>query len=160
MLERVVESRLDDDAVRRAVGDRLERFLIARLARAEKRELRVEREVGRIAEDEIEPLLRDEARAHRDDRHLVGRPKSHLALQRLAALDLAGERVDGIVAREKRIRRRIPQLLIDSVGDADEPIAQRHEHAVEAESAGLRFAARAHASGSPSSRRRRRRVRP
>src|SRR5215510_14650492 len=135
MLERVVESRLDDDTMRRTIRDRTQRFLELRLTADKERELRVEREVPWIAEDEIHALLRNETCAHGDDRHLVGRTKPELTLQRLATFDFAHHRVARVVRVKNRIGGWIPDLLIDAVRDADEPIAQRDEHPVEAKPA-------------------------
>jgi hypothetical protein len=94
VLDRVAELHVDLDAIWRAIGDGLQRRFVPRFAGAEENELRVEREVVRIAEDEVEPFLRHEPSAHGDDRHFVGGPESHLALQRFAAFELSGERVD------------------------------------------------------------------
>src|SRR5439155_26501662 len=82
-------------------------------------------------------FLRDEARGEREDRRLPA-AESHRALKRETAALLAGQVLRRVAARDDRIARRIPDLLIDSVDDADESIAQRDEHAVESEAALLR----------------------
>ena len=63
VLELLGEVELHRDAARRALGELGEHQLVARLAVPEEDVLRVEGEVARIAEDEVEPLLRDESRA-------------------------------------------------------------------------------------------------
>ena len=69
MLELLGEAQLDRDSARRARRNRRQRRLVARLTRAEEEELRVEREIAWIAEDQIESFLGDETRRHREDRN-------------------------------------------------------------------------------------------
>src|SRR5512143_3216407 len=122
VFELLGEAKLNGDSIWGARGDRRERLLVARLAGAKKEELRVEGEVSGVAEHEVEALLRDESRAHRDDRHLVGGPQPGLELKRFAALELASE-IRRVVGRgDDRIARRIPHALVDAGGDADESI--------------------------------------
>ena len=84
MLELLGEAQLDRDSARRARRNRRQRRLVARLTRAEKEELRVEREIAWIAEDQIESFLGDETRRHREDRNAGYPPQPNFLLECLS----------------------------------------------------------------------------
>ena len=93
VLELVGEVQLHGDAARRTLGELGEHRLVARLAVAEEDVLRVEGEVARIAEDQVEPLLRDEPRGEREDGRLPA-AEPRRALQRQPAALLPDEVVE------------------------------------------------------------------
>ncbi len=90
---------------------------------AEEDVLRVEGEVARISEDEIEPLLRDETRGEGEDRRLPA-AQTRGPLERDATALLPLEVLGGEATRDEGVARRIPDLLVDPVDDADEAVAQ------------------------------------
>src|SRR5436190_406240 len=137
MFELLREVELHRDATRRALGELGERQLEARVAVAKEDVLRIEGEVAWIAEDEVEPLLGDEPRGECEDRRLPP-AQPHRTLEREAVALLAAQVFRRIPTRDDRVARGIPDLLIDSVDDADETVAQRDEHAVQPEAALLR----------------------
>src|SRR5258705_8011538 len=129
MLELLREVELHRDAARRALGELGEHQLVARVAVPEEDVLRIEREVTRIAEDEVESLLGDEPRREREDRRLPA-AESRRTLQRETVALLTGQVLRRIATRDDRVARGIPDLLVDPVDDADESVAQCDEHPV------------------------------
>src|SRR5687768_18078989 len=108
MLQPLREVELARNAARRSAGELAQLRLVPRLASAEEEELCVEREVVVVSEDEVEPLLVREARAHREDRN--GRPllEPERALQRRLALLLHVERLGGVVRRDLLVGGGVP----------------------------------------------------
>src|SRR6478672_13068309 len=106
MLELLREVEFHRDATRRALGELGERQLVACVAVPEEDVLRVEGEVARIAEDEIESLLRDEPRGEREDRRLPpAQPRRALKSETVALL--AGEVLRRVATRDDRVARGI-----------------------------------------------------
>ena len=134
MLELVREVELHRDAARRTLGELHERGFVVVVAVAEEDVLGVEREIARVAEDEVEAFLRHEARGERKDRGLPA-AEPRCALEGDAAALLPRESVGRIATRNEGVGCRIPDILIDSVDDADEAVAHGDEHAVEPEAA-------------------------
>src|SRR5207248_9128922 len=111
------------------------KFFIARLAAAEHGDLDAALDQRRKdVFNQIETLLRREARDHGDKRHIVFVGKVQGFSEGFFASAFPGETVFTVVVREKRIRPRIPQMVIDAVKNAHESACALAQDAVQTES--------------------------
>src|SRR5205085_3303214 len=129
---RRVETFVDGDAVRREVLERLQKIFVLALARTErdKEGPGFENLTGDLL-DEVVALLRDEPRDGRDD----GAVKLFGQTESSQEVELAGALSRQVVRREVRgcvsVRFGVPNVVVNSVRDADEAFAPLPKEPVE-----------------------------
>jgi hypothetical protein len=133
VLEPVGKVELDTDPVGGRLGQLDQRLLVALFAASEKHELCVVRQERVRAEDEIEPLLRDQPPRHSEQRHLPALRQPERALERGLAAALTVELLGRVLSGDLRVAGRVPLPLVDAVEHADEPVAELEKDVVEPE---------------------------
>ncbi len=138
MLQRVAERELDPDSIGRGPRQPGERLLVAGVAAAEEDELRVFLEQLAAGEDQVETFLLDQAAGHSKKRRVRSLGKAVGTLEGRLAAPLTLEVVRAVPGVDLRVGRWVPDLLVDPVEDADEPVAEREVRIVQAEAAARR----------------------
>src|SRR4029077_13411218 len=135
VFERVREVRVYANPLREARRELAQRGLELRLAGAEEEELGVEQPQRLRRDDLIEALLRDEPRAHAEQRDIGPLRQSPRPLQLGLAADLSGHVVRCEPRRDVMVRGGIPLVDVDAVPDPDETITELPEAVLETEAA-------------------------
>src|SRR6185503_19589458 len=134
MREALVEANLHRHSRRMRRGETRQRALVSGLTGPKKQKRGVHGgQLLRPADDEVQSLLRDKTRHHSNDRtteRVVSHRQSEAGEQRALALTLAAEIARIEMGRQKRIGRRIPEIRVNSVQDAQVAPAESAKNAV------------------------------
>src|SRR5205823_14726264 len=129
------EPRLDRDAAGKPCRELLQRLDVATLALSQEDVLGIGGADGPPVDEEIQSLLRHQPCGHAEHRNTRVRREPKSCLERCLALLLTLEILRGEAGSDLGVTRGIPDLVVDAIGDAEQPVPQRAERIAESEAA-------------------------